>query len=86
LRDKIARTLKYDDLMQYYLDHSDETEGAGMGLALVVILLKGEGIDPQLFRVKSTDHDTIARIEIPMGRNFKSIRDTKSRQEKTVSG
>ncbi|MBN1412344.1 MAG: hypothetical protein JW969_15970 [Spirochaetales bacterium] len=78
LREKLAKTMEYEDLMQYYLDNEDDTEGAGMGIALVVILLKGEGIDPNLFRISIHENLTIARIEIPMSKNFKSIRNDHS--------
>jgi hypothetical protein len=66
LRMKLAATMKYDDLMAYYLDNADDTEGSGMGIALIIILLKGENIDPNLFRIKTDAATTTAKIEIPM--------------------
>jgi hypothetical protein len=79
LRVKLANTMKYDDLMAYYLDNADDTEGSGMGIALIIILLKGENIDPNLFRIMTDSETTTARIEIPMidgkrGRIRKKIR------------
>lgn len=81
LREKLKKTMKYDDLMQYYLDNADDTEGSGMGIALIIILLKGEHIDPNLFRMSINENLTIARIEIPMAESFISKRQ-KSLHEK----
>ena len=75
LREKLKKTMKYDDLMQYYLDNSDDTEGSGMGIALIIILLKGELIDPNLFRMCINENITTAKIEIPMSATFISQRD-----------
>jgi len=79
MRMKLANTMKYDDLMAYYLDNADDTEGSGMGIALIIILLKGENIDPNFFRIMTDENTTTARIRIPMvdgfrGRKRKKIR------------
>ncbi|MBN2535221.1 MAG: hypothetical protein JXB88_20235 [Spirochaetales bacterium] len=76
LREKLKKTMKYDDLMQYYLDNADDSEGSGMGIALIIILLKGEHIDPNLFRMCINENLTTARIEIPMAGSFISKRHT----------
>jgi hypothetical protein len=75
LREKLATTMKYDDLMQYYMDNADDTEGSGMGIALIIILLKGEKIDPNLFRMSIKENITTARIEIPMSKKYISERE-----------
>lgn len=79
LREKLAKTMQYNDLMQYYMDNADDTEGEGMGIALIIILLKGENIDPNLFRIYSENSRTIARIEIPMARDYKTIRNERKK-------
>ncbi len=68
LRAKLANTMKYDDLMAYYMENADDTEGYGMGIALIIILLKSENIDPNLFTIMTTEDTTTARIRIPMKR------------------
>ncbi len=75
LRDKFALIMQYTDLMQYYMDHGDNTEGAGMGLALIMTLLMAQGIDPGFFRVGIAKNETIARIEFPLDSSYVCERD-----------
>ncbi|WP_108928780.1 histidine kinase [Leptospira johnsonii] len=75
LREKLEKGMQYGDIAQFYLDNADNTEGAGLGLALILIMLKGEGIDPSYFRIIIRKDVTIARLEVPLSSNFKSVRD-----------
>lgn len=77
IRDKLQRSMKYDDIAKFFLENPDDTEGAGMGIALVIILIKAEGIDPGYFRIYSNPqkNETIARIEFPFSEEFVSYRD-----------
>jgi hypothetical protein len=74
IREKLALGDKYDDLMSYYMDNSDSTEGEGLGLVLSLILLKAENLDPSLFRIGTKNGLTFARIEIPFNDRFISKR------------
>ncbi len=75
LREKLRKAMGYEDIAQFYMDQGDEIEGAGMGIALIVMLLKGLNIDPGLFRIGNTPaKTTFARLEIPFNGHFVSIR------------
>lgn len=75
LREKLKKAMQYTDIAQFYLEQGDEIEGAGMGIALVIMLLKGIGVDPSLFRLGNTKSgQTLIRIEIPFSDDFVSKR------------
>lgn len=76
LREKLKKAMQYDNIAEFYMDQGDEIEGAGMGIALIVMLLKGIEIDPSLFRIGNTpDNSTFARIELPLTEDFVSVRE-----------
>ncbi|MFN4244594.1 MAG: histidine kinase [Brevinematia bacterium] len=75
IREKLKKAMGYDDISQFYLEQGDELEGAGLGIALIVMLLKGVGIDPSLFRVSGPNNNyVLARIEVPLTENYVSVR------------
>ncbi len=76
LREKLKKAMQYESLAEFYLEQGDEMEGAGMGIALIVMLLKGLGLDPALFRIGTTlDDQTFARIEVPFSLQYKHARE-----------
>ena len=74
IRDKFRYAQNFEDLMAFYLEHG--AEGAGMGMALVGILLDQMGIDRHLFSIYSSAryNETIARLEIPLSPDYESRR------------
>lgn len=77
VREKLKKAMGYNDIAEFYMDQamSGESEGAGLGIALIIILLKGEEIDPNLFRILIESDRTIARLEIPFTDDFVSKRE-----------
>lgn len=74
LREKMKRAMGYNDIAEFYIDNMDNTEGAGLGIALTVILLKNENIDPNLFRIITKPDMTIARVELPFSPDYVTLR------------
>lgn len=74
MREKMKKAMEYNDIAEFYMDNMDNTEGAGLGIALIMILLKSENIDPKLFRIQTSAAETVARVEIPFTDNYVTIR------------
>ncbi len=78
IREKFQRALKYDSIAEYYMDNLDDAqaEGAGLGITMIVLLLKSVGINPHAFAIyKNRDKETVAKIEIPISEDYVSSRE-----------
>lgn len=65
IRHRMEKAKIYNNLMDAYEDINDESEGAGLGIAFVMVILKNIGIDLSLFRIDSGDHSTTVSLKIP---------------------
>ncbi|MCB1165501.1 MAG: hypothetical protein KDK37_16455 [Leptospiraceae bacterium] len=76
IREKFATSASIDNLYDYYMEFSDHIEGAGMGIAMIEILLRQVGLDSRAFTIHYdpvTSH-TIGRFVIPLNDEFKTNR------------
>lgn len=83
VREKLRRAMSYHDIAEFYMDQAlsgEGSEGAGLGFALVVMLLRGEGINPEYFRILVDDERTVARVEIPFTEDFQTKHDMELRR------
>lgn len=80
MREKMKNSMGYNDIAEFYMANMDNTEGAGLGIALIMILMKGENLDPNLFRIMTFEDKTMARVEIPFNDNYISKRSRQADQ------
>ena len=69
IQSKIERAYSYENLAMCYLENPDPlAEGMGLGLSMVVVLLKGSGIPPENFTIVSdpVESKTTAQIIVPL--------------------
>jgi putative nucleotidyltransferase with HDIG domain len=66
IQDKLARSRQFDSLEDALSQVLDDSEGAGLGLVILVLMLKKIGLDDDAFVIKSSDKYTIASISIPL--------------------
>jgi putative nucleotidyltransferase with HDIG domain len=66
IHDKLARSRQYDNLEDALSQVLDNSEGAGLGLVILVLMLKKMGLDEDCFDILRTEKETIARIIIPL--------------------
>ena len=62
---RIALAVEKSSFNEIYDTIEDETEGAGLGLALIVMFLKSMGVDPLSFTIKSDGKITVASVHLP---------------------
>jgi putative nucleotidyltransferase with HDIG domain len=66
IHDKMARSRQYNSLDDALNQVLDDSEGAGLGLVILVLMLKKIGLDDESFVIKTNDKMTIASISIPL--------------------
>ena len=66
IHDKLARSRQYNSLEDALSQVLDDSEGAGLGLVILVLMLKKMGLDEDCFDILGTEKETIARLVIPL--------------------
>jgi len=66
IHDKMARSRQFDSLEDALNQVLDDSEGAGLGLVILVLMLKKMGLDDDAFTIKTTEKSTSACIAIPL--------------------
>jgi putative nucleotidyltransferase with HDIG domain len=66
IQDKLARSRQYDSLEDALNQVLDDAEGAGLGLVILVLMLKKIGLADEDFSIKTKEKETIASISIPL--------------------
>ncbi len=62
---KLEAAKTYESIADYYLDAYDDTEGAGLGLAMIIIILKGMNIDIDNFKIDFREDGMLAKVYFP---------------------
>lgn len=62
---RIRKAREYKDFTDAYDDIYDETEGAGLGIVLIILLLKNSGIGEDSFSISSDNKATKSRFILP---------------------
>jgi len=66
IHDKVARSRQYNNLEEALDQILDDSEGAGLGLVILILMLKKIGLDDENFNFHTTDKYTSAAISIPL--------------------
>ena len=70
IQDKMARSRQFNSLEDALSQVLDDSEGAGLGLVILVLMLKKMGIDDDAFEIKAKGNITTARISIPLDKTM----------------
>jgi len=66
IHDKLARAQQYTSVEEAFVQILDETEGAGLGLIIMVLMLQKIGLSDENFQFISENGETITRIILPL--------------------
>ncbi len=64
--DRIARSRAFSTMEEAMTSVLDDTEGAGLGIVILVLMLKKLGLDEDTFDIDVENEETVARLVIPM--------------------
>ena len=64
IEEKISKTQNYENVADAFAD-IDQTEGSGLGIITIVIMLRKLGLSMECLKFSTTDEETIAEIVIP---------------------
>jgi len=65
IHDKLARSRKYTSLEEAMSNVLDPSEGAGLGIVILVLMLKKMGLSEDCFDIWTENGETVARITVP---------------------
>jgi putative nucleotidyltransferase with HDIG domain len=78
--DRIARSRAFSSLEEALSTVLDDSEGAGLGIVIMVLMLKKLGLDEDAFDIDAKNGETVARLSIPMAQVKLENMDTLSRK------
>lgn len=65
IKKKLSAANKYRDMTEAYADIEDSSEGAGLGLVMMLLMLKNIGIERNLLSIFPKQRETVALLTIP---------------------
>jgi HD-like signal output (HDOD) protein len=66
VQDRLARSRQYKTLEDALLQVLDDSEGAGLGLVILALMLKKMGLKEDCFDIRKNEKETVARLRIPL--------------------
>ncbi|MDR0685486.1 MAG: HDOD domain-containing protein [Spirochaetaceae bacterium] len=66
IHDKIARSRQYNSLEDAFSQVLDDSEGAGLGLVVLILMLKKMGLTEDCFDITKTESETVAKLVVPL--------------------
>ena len=80
IHDKIAKAQQYTSIEEAFSQVLDDTEGAGLGLIIMILMLRKIGLTDENFQVLCENGETITRIILPTNVEFKESLTSLSQQ------
>lgn len=85
IQERITRSASFDSVEEAFQTVLDSTEGAGLGLVMLVLMLKKIGLEPDAFSIRGVDGHTMAVIKLPRNDLFmRQLEDLTARIEEEL--
>jgi len=68
IRERLSRSRQYQSLDEVFSQVLDDSEGAGLGLIILVLMMRKMGLTEDCLTINNSEKETIARLQIPMDR------------------
>ena len=75
INEKLKASRKYTDPKQVISKVIDQTEGAGLGIIIIVLILQKIGLSQENFKVYATDKETITQMLLPLNAEINKTMD-----------
>lgn len=80
IQNKLDSVQQYHTMEEVFAKALDTTEGAGLGIIIMILMLQKVGLSKDNFRIFSTDKETITRIVLPCNNEvYQSLYDLSER-------
>ncbi|MEI8096114.1 MAG: hypothetical protein WCG80_18030 [Spirochaetales bacterium] len=66
VRDRVQKAYTYASLQDAFSEVLDESEGAGLGIIVLILMLRKVGFDGEFFQIDTLGDETVARIILPL--------------------
>jgi len=66
--DRIARSRAFTTMEEAFQTVLDQTEGAGLGIVILILMLKKIGLDEECFSIDVVNGETVATLMVPFAR------------------
>jgi hypothetical protein len=66
--DRLARSRAFESMEEAFAEVLDDTEGAGLGIVIMILMLRKMGLTEKSFDLNSQHNETVASLAIPMNK------------------
>jgi putative nucleotidyltransferase with HDIG domain len=66
IHDRLVRSRQYQSLDEVFSQILDDSEGAGLGIIILVLMMRKMGLNEDCFTISNNEKETVARLLIPM--------------------
>ena len=70
IQEKIKIAQQYDNIDDVFTKVLDQTEGAGLGIIIIILMLQKIGLSKDNYKVISENNETITKIELPLNQEI----------------